>query len=167
MQDPEFQVEQEPMNRHTLAVPVSPLGAPSSYPNLATPSGQPFHGVPEDYDGPHDGCSVCFLRVEPTVTAAAGLNAFANVRHRGTDNTLVLVAGRAWYERLRSEEAALAVLRDALPFVPTTWLEEAALAVATLHDGDSAARLRCVRAPPCQSLCCVLRCVLRTPAGLV
>eukprot|EP00892_Ulva_mutabilis_P008248 jgi/Ulvmu1/5796/UM025_0051.1 len=82
------------------------------------------------------------LIVPLTPLGAPGIFAFVNVRHRGEQNALVLSGTRSSFRAVHNRGNALAALCAARPYVPAEWLEEAADAIAAMHEGSAGIRPR-------------------------
>lgn len=104
---------------------IHPSGHPSTYATLPTPSGTPFHAVPKDFDGPHSGCAVHFIRPGPNKVKGVGV-CFVGVRHGGSEIDLSVTGEAGWLMEQRTEEELLAAFEISLPHVPCAWLQQMA-----------------------------------------
>lgn len=128
-----------------LCALVDSPGHPSTFAAMDTPSGEPFHGTPDGFDGPLDGCITGFVMPAPDGPREIGFCALS-VRHGGAEVSLAITGDAAALRALGAtpEDEIRGRLEAAYPQLPSAWLRQTA---EVLHDRAVADDLR-VRCSP-------------------
>lgn len=141
MQDKSLRVTIETSKVGIISTLMIPSGHPSTYSTLPTPSGAPFHAVPEDFVGPLDGCAVHFFAAAPDKVKGMG-RCTASVRHGGSEVVFTITGEAEWLQEPHTEEELLAAFEVSLPNVPRAWLQRTAQAVRDRRAANEL-RVRC------------------------
>ena len=113
-------------------------GHPSTFSTLATPSGVPFQGAPEGFEGPLEGCMTAFVLPGPDKPPELGFCALS-VRHGGREISTAITGDAQALRQMQSEDDIFQKLEAAYPHMPTLWLQQSA---AIMHDRAVAADQR-------------------------
>jgi len=125
MQDSRLKVNIERSLCGVVCSKVHSPGHPSTYTHLKTPSGEPFQGLPEGFNGPFHGAAVNFARPSKESAWTKHLANYVAIFHR-KEVSAVLSGDAAWLREKHSKEELQEAFYKSYPHLPQQWLDDMA-----------------------------------------